>query len=135
MSIIYDALQKTQEQRQNDHKTSDTSDTVDINKKSFAWVKVISFVLFVSFILAGIFLFLPKKQVVPKKPANIVLAPAPNLILNGIFVSENEKIAAINNQFFHQGDTVLGMKITAISPNSVALKNDKRIMVLQVKEG
>lgn len=55
-----------------------------------------------------------------------------NLILNGVFETDQDKIALINNQSYHIGDTVGGMKIVSMEMDSVKLRNDKNIFILRV---
>lgn len=51
-------------------------------------------------------------------------------ILNGVFISDNEKIALINNQPYHEGETIQGLKIVSIAMDSVKLADDKNSFVL-----
>ena len=52
-------------------------------------------------------------------------------ILNGVFLSDDEKVALINNQSYHVGDTLDGMKIVGIDLNSVKFKLSNQILVLK----
>ncbi len=46
-----------------------------------------------------------------------------DLVLNGIFISEQFKSAMINNHFYQEGDTIKGMKIVSIEYEQVKLNN------------
>lgn len=50
--------------------------------------------------------------------------------LSGTFLSDHDRIALINNRTLHVGDTVNGMLITAIDLNSVTLKNEDATLIL-----
>lgn len=54
-----------------------------------------------------------------------------NLVLNGVFLSDQDKIAMINNQPYHLGDKVSGLKIISMDMNSVKLSDEKNIFVLR----
>jgi len=53
-----------------------------------------------------------------------------NHILNGVFVSEDEKIAMVNNRFFNLGDDIDGMKIVSIEPDNIKLESITGILEL-----
>lgn len=53
-------------------------------------------------------------------------------ILSGVFLSQQERMAIINNQTFHVGDVVDGMKIVRIDLNKVTLQKDTQRLVLEV---
>lgn len=53
------------------------------------------------------------------------------IAFTGIFVSDKSKIAVINKQSYHVGDTVKGMKIVAISQDSVDLQQDDKVIQLR----
>jgi hypothetical protein len=54
-----------------------------------------------------------------------------DLVLNGVLLSDEEKLALINNKTFHVGDMVEGMRIVSIDFNSVKLANGKQLMTLR----
>lgn len=53
-----------------------------------------------------------------------------SLVLNGVFISENETVALINNQTHHLGDIVDNMKIISISMDNIKLAKDQNIYVM-----
>lgn len=57
----------------------------------------------------------------------------PSLELNGVFVSDQMRMAVINNQSYHVGDMVAEMKVIGIEHEGVKLKNDDGVMDLRVK--
>lgn len=65
------------------------------------------------------------------EPVNTVLTNS-RLTLNGVLISGTEKIALINNQAFHLGDIVDGMKIVSIEVNSVKLQSGGELVELRV---
>ena len=54
----------------------------------------------------------------------------PHFILNGVFISEQLKVAMINNHPYSLGDKVGYFKVTSISTNRVQLQHDKQRIVL-----
>lgn len=63
---------------------------------------------------------LPEKQNKPKK----------NFILNGIFFSDNDGYALVNNQIIRENDSVDGAKVEKITANTVELNNEGQIITL-----
>jgi len=61
-----------------------------------------------------------------------VMASAVNarekMAFTGVFVSDNSRIAVINKQSFHLGDTVNGMKIVAINQDTIDLQQKDKIV-------
>jgi len=55
-----------------------------------------------------------------QSPSQEVL-PSPALVLNGVFFSQEEGYALINNQIVREGDEVNGAKVKKISMNEVEL--------------
>jgi hypothetical protein len=53
------------------------------------------------------------------------------LVLNGVLLADQEKIALINNQAYHLGDSIEGMRIINIELNSITLQDGARTMVLR----
>jgi hypothetical protein len=54
--------------------------------------------------------------------------------LNGVYLSTDEKIALINNQFFHLGDLVDGMKIVSIESNRIILRHADNALILSTEQ-
>lgn len=53
------------------------------------------------------------------------------LKLEGVFLSENERLAMINHRTYHEGDNINGMMVTSIALDRVTLQNKSRSMVLR----
>src|SRR5262249_9022127 len=53
------------------------------------------------------------------------------MAFTGVFVSGSSTIAIINQQSYHLGDTVNGMKILAINQDSVDLQRDDKVIKLK----
>lgn len=67
----------------------------------------------------------------PKRRTIIEAQYKKNHILNGVFISNSEKIAMINNRMFHRGDEVDGMIISEIDTEGVQLKHDDQMIFLR----
>lgn len=151
MSIIYNALQKTQENRAQENLTKEnleskrnTSDVVShlIFSARFKKISVLVLAFLFSLFILTQYVILKKRLphasdakssaslVKTDKTTKPINQPYRELELNGVFVSNQNKIAMINNQAFGLNDTVDGMKIIAIDLHSVKLKNEKGVIVL-----
>jgi len=67
---------------------------------------------------------LPATASLPKKENNTPepeVSEKPEFILNGIFVSDNDGYALVNNQIVRESETVDGAKVKKITANSVEL--------------
>ena len=64
----------------------------------------------------------------PTKPPDITQAGG--LVLSAIMISPDHKLAVINGTIVHEGDTINGMKVTYIAPNSVDLVNAQEKVTL-----
>ncbi len=128
MSIIYDALKKTQRKRQV------TQPIVTLSKDDRTLPKVrLRFLLATSMMmLLGLMIIYSSYTVFSAKlePMPIIKAPAPSIAkkteglqLNGIFISDKSKIAMINNETYKVGDLVRDMKVVDIDLNSVRLSD------------
>lgn len=81
-----------------------------------------------------------QSQVVPSAETSAMPSPSLNHqseyaiqhSLNGVFLSDSEKVAMIDNRFFNIGDVVDGMKIIAIHAEGVKLENESGIVELRV---
>lgn len=169
MSIIYDALRKTQQYREN-HEDSFNSDIMTRDD----WIDL-GLALVIAFLLGLLIIaHYPKKsaaksshqavithtqKAVTPTPSNAITAAAkkpekaikematkisalPRFddaqykskhLVTGIFISENTKVALIDNQFYNIGDTIDGMEIISIEPESVRLKNTQTTLDLRLK--
>ncbi|MCM8780343.1 MAG: general secretion pathway protein GspB [Candidatus Omnitrophica bacterium] len=57
----------------------------------------------------------------------------PSLVLNGIFFSENEGYALINNKILKEGDSIEQAKVKSITPQKVELEFEGETIILYVK--
>lgn len=62
-----------------------------------------------------------------------LLSTLPSLVLNGIFFTDDEAYALINNQVFKENDAINGVRIIAIHPDSVDLVFEGRNFTLRVE--
>jgi hypothetical protein len=152
MSIINEALKKTEEHLQKNAAKEDSLPPKPIKPKSF--------LLYILILLAGLFLGnsifellrykiqaaaqLPQKESSSiQPPVNSPLSPAlpveppqkskpetPSFILNGIFFSDNDGYALINNQIVRENDYVAGAKVGLITTNIVELDNAGQTITL-----
>lgn len=53
-------------------------------------------------------------------------------ILNGVFVSEDEKVAMVDNRFFSIGDSIDGMKVISIESDKIKLQNNSGVIELRI---
>lgn len=127
MSIIYDALQKTQQTREKKIASS------------LPWVTICLLIIIACLLIVVISAYYPQIKKYFSFQSSVALptvrAPATyqgNLVLNGVLLSNQEKIAMINNQAFHVGDTVDGLQVVDIQSTSVKLQNDKNMFILQI---
>ncbi|MFA4842324.1 MAG: hypothetical protein WC658_00610 [Candidatus Omnitrophota bacterium] len=61
--------------------------------------------------------------------------PAAKFILNGIFFSQNEGYALINNQIVKSGDNVAGASVKRVDPNEVELESAGKVITLSFSGG
>lgn len=143
MSIIYEALKKTQSRLINRQEEKPKNN-------AFLWF-TIGFI-FTGFLGCGFALMLlinsahPKTSVKlitaalktsEKTPAAVTTAPAKKtqtpLVLNGIISMEGENVALINNQILKEGDYIDGMRIINITKDKVELYSQGKLLVLTQK--
>jgi hypothetical protein len=124
VSIIYDALKKTQNKRdvaiQGTHRSKRTLG------------KGVG-VIIISSLFISLFIYSP--VIIKKfksKPLSIVSAKIPPLALNGVFISPKSRLVEINQQFFQVGEVVNGMKILSISYNKITFRKGDKLLELQV---
>ncbi len=142
MSIIYDALTKVQRSKK-----------FSAKRKSWFDRLLILTILILSFMLIGLYTSnkIERKaasaKASAKKPtltqsSNVNTAPAPKLtqidysgqvILNGIFISDSDKFAIINNKTVHIGDNIGDKKITAINYSHIILQDNTHWYVINNK--
>jgi hypothetical protein len=162
VSIIYEALQKTQVEDELQHIPSSQDEMTKDD-----WIDV-GISLMIAFLLAMIMvahypqfnnkskdILLSKKnskvvsilkvseetvKPVVKQASDATIIGVPfdeaayklNHTLNGVFVSEEEKIAMVNNRFFNIGDSIDGMKVVSIEPDKIKLQNKNNILELRI---
>ncbi|MFH0918119.1 MAG: hypothetical protein V1830_03190 [Candidatus Omnitrophota bacterium] len=154
MSIINDALKKTEEHLQKN------TDKDNLAAPKPAGVK--PFLLYILILLAGLalgnFIFnllshkvkttrepkkvsdtaaaainsLPKAGLPIPPPEEIKPLPA-SFILNGIFFSDNDGYALVNNQIVRENDYVDGAKVSSITANTVELDNAGKTITLSTR--
>jgi hypothetical protein len=150
VSIIYEALQKTQNNRSIEPKAK--------LKNSFRHVKwfdmgmLMIIILLFTIVLYAYFPYLKKafthtqakpnlaKTVPAMTKKNVASKTTPtlfatgksgNIILNGVFLSDQDNFAMINNQALHVGDIIEGMTITKIEFDKVQLHDEKMNLILR----
>lgn len=149
MSIIYNALQKTQR---------------NLGKRGVTrekrWVDITLLSIIAAMLIVNAVTYYPKlkkhfaktitvtKSAAPLSvkttnvvaiapPAHLIAAPPKEieyqgkLVLNGVLLSEQEKVALIDNQPMHVGDVVDGKKIISIEMNTVKLADKDNILILR----
>ncbi len=136
MSIIYDALQKTQRNR-----SGNKDINLDhINRKIRFLDRGLLIAIILLLVMVGyayhplltMHLHVTKtKPVVIAAPQTVEAAAPPNMVLNGVLMSDNNQTALINNQFYHIGDSVNGMKIINIELNNVKLQQGNQVVILR----
>lgn len=131
MSIIYDALQKTQQTRKQEILTAPIAKTSRLKLKKLVYLSA-------SLLLALIFLQiyhhtqlnpLPIRQIGQQKP--VAAAPTrTKLVLDGVYISESTKLAMINHHMYHIGEQIEGMQIVSINHQSIHLRKGNEIVLL-----
>lgn len=145
MSIIYEALRKSQKTRAVNKRVPRlrmprlrvaTLPTVDINRKNMILLFMIFLTLFFTSVMINAksppganWLFAAKPS--DNKVIALKQTVMPRLMLDGVFLSSRERLVMINHRAYHEGDNVFGMRITNIALDRVTLENKTRRMVLQ----
>ncbi|MHB1948155.1 MAG: hypothetical protein ACYCQI_08585 [Gammaproteobacteria bacterium] len=145
MSIIYDALQKTQRQLNNKNQ-------FDYPKSRRNWFDIILRVAIVILLFLVTLTYYPKiksyfmqgkhqsLQVAQKNPPATTVAPTPRplpyqppkkLVLNGIFISDQESLALINDRLLKIGESVDGSKVVNITTKQVTMEAEGHLFVLE----
>lgn len=126
MSIIYDALQKSQK------KVEKTRENISVKKipekkTSLLFVFILSCLTLIGAAYFSIVHYPHKPLSPPIKPVVINTKP---LALNGVFVSHDYKTAIINNRYVLIGDMIEGRKVLDIALDGVRLLDDGHVVVL-----
>lgn len=74
-----------------------------------------------------------KKQVRPVESQEAEKKELPTLFLNGIFSSDGDNLALINNHIVKEGDLISGVRVLRIYANKVELDADGQKITLRVK--
>tara|TARA_R110000868_G_scaffold82247_3_gene232281 strand:- start:1188 stop:1616 length:429 start_codon:yes stop_codon:yes gene_type:complete len=137
LSIIYDALKKSQRARAGKVSLKVAHLKQDKRKQVILMLLILTclFVIVATLTLTNETSF--SKQLLGQKKLPIQHAPRalaikqPTLLLEGVFLSDNERLAMINHQSYHEGDKINGMQIVSIAFDQVTLQNKKRSMILR----
>lgn len=127
MSIIYEALKKTQQKR-----TISGEITVQQKQKmsmstTIILINLLLIICLLAFSKIYSTIFVHKAPLPPPPtpaPVKIVKKQLPAIdkfLLSGMFISKDEKLVIINNKTLHEGDLVDGAKVASILPNKVIL--------------
>jgi len=158
MSIINEALKKTEQYIQKNTAKENQLADKKISPKAFLLYILILFGgiflsnLIFSFLNHKIKTTLPKKNAVslvqkgvvqqtvvpppppvvdqPVKPPEEKIVNEVNFVLNGIFYSNNDGYALVNNQIIREGDLIDGVKVNKITEDIVELDNQGKIITL-----
>lgn len=138
MSIIYDALKKSQQVRSSRKtrvavavKQRITRKNVIIMLLLLTTIFVISATITISGRLINNAKLSENKPIAKPRPPVVAIARAPRLMLEGVFLSSTEKLAMINHHTYHEGDTVNGMQVVNIAFDQVTLKNNTHSIQLR----
>ena len=151
MSIINEALKKTEQFIQQNESKKNSSLNKKIKPKSFLlYILILLIVIVLSNFTFSQFnhktkliseskstaLIQPQQSVeLPVTPKEPVLpkeekAPEEIFVLNGIFFSNNDSYALINNQIVRENETINGAKVLQITENTVKLDNQGKSITL-----
>jgi len=139
LSIIYDALKKSQKARAKSQRITVMRMPGNRRTQIIATLLLLTG-LFVMAVAIKLIATTTKPELAqniqPVKlpaalPAAVEAASAPRLLLEGVFVSEREKLAMINHHAYHEGDLLNGMQVINISFEQVTLKGKSRSLTLR----
>lgn len=145
MSIIYEALKKSQKTR------AAKKSMPKINMPKISRIAIRKFnrkeVILIAMIFSALFMtlfmmsaktppgantmFSINQPVFKASPVVAQQAAVTRLKLEGVFLSDNERLAMINHRTYHEGDNINGMQIISIAFDRVTLQNKARSMVLR----
>lgn len=139
MSIIYDALKKSQQAR-----AAKKTPITFVRKQRISRKNMILTLLILTCMFASVMIFTMSTESALKlpilgqklssaKPVPIALRvkAAPRLMLDGVFLSDTEKLAMINRRSYHEGDVISGFKVVSIAFDQVRLKDKSRSITLR----
>jgi hypothetical protein len=134
VSIIYEALRKTQRNRE--FRSMPTRERMAVRNLDWLDRGLVALILILLFIILWLYIPHMVRHHAPLPVANTAKMAVPqsvpaeemaveiksgNLVLNGVLLSDNEKMALINNKTYHVGDNVEGRKVVSIEFDSVRL--------------
>lgn len=152
MSIIYDALKKVQTSHQEPLKDK-AEQSKPKPKPYLLYVLVIGLGVLIASIFFGLFtpkssskepLLAKNPSVAGKYPATNISPPLPKeapiletqkhpaspWVLNGIFFSDNQGYALINNRILKEGDVIEGAKVVRVTLEGVELESEGKVVEL-----
>lgn len=140
MSIIYEALKKTQNKRseaQEFIEPQKINNALKVRSYSVILMGILSFL-----VIVNIFQYFYHAYAAKRPSAQVSQAPviAEDEIfknkhkLSGVFLSTNEKVAMIDNKFYYLGSSIDGMKLVKMKLNQVTLRDEKMSINLEVAE-
>ncbi|MBI4708577.1 MAG: hypothetical protein HY761_11760 [Candidatus Omnitrophica bacterium] len=147
MSIIHDALKKVEQAQRNNIQElnipEDRPKHAVRRNLLFVVLAVITGMFFLNFLLK----YSPEKKIakvvelpkveekinIPNQP--VLKAPASQaLVLNGVFLADNQWHALINNQIVKKGEVINGATLKSVSLQEVELENQGSIIKLSNQE-
>jgi hypothetical protein len=155
VSIIYDALQKTQQTREQQREEDGQAPSAEVEAaapdvtsaprkpRNLKWLKIAIPASVLVLLLVATVKYWPLLKahyappppvvikVAPPKPPSIAEAYKRTHVLNGVFLSRREVVAMINNTLVHVGDKIDGLTIIAIGTHWVKLKNEYETVILK----
>jgi len=128
VSIIYDALNKTQQIRELKNKK-------ETQNFSLKWLMFSISLIFLFCILLLLFFLFRQPEMTPVvvKKRDMPIAqklPSSSYVLSGVFISNNQQLAIINHRYYHVGDQIDGMNIIGMNINEVKLKDKDHVLIL-----
>ena len=124
MSIINDALQKIQRARKKRH---GSLQYISENQNRSVWKSGIFFLAMVVLLIG----LLTSYTQLNLFQSNAIVKN--KLTLNGVFISDEMKMAMINNQEYHIGDKIGKLKVMSIEEDSVKLAHKNKVTELNVE--
>lgn len=129
MSIIYNALKKTQNFRE---QSKEEIENKNFTKKTFPrkslYISIFFLILFFSFLIWLFPRLHSSSHVIHAKKTTHAI---PTFSLNGVFVSDQAKIAMINHRFLKLGDSINHFKIIRIEFDRVVLRSEETTITLK----
>lgn len=147
MSIIYEALKKTQRNRE--YRSMPARERIAVRNLDWLDKGLVGTIFLLSFIILWMYIPHMVRHHAPLTAAFTAKAVTPvsqqaqapvqqeaaiatnNLTLNGVLLSDSDKIALINNRTYHVGDNVEGLKIVSIEFDNVRLRKGHNLVTLR----